>query len=187
LPSYGLRSRFAFVIGRAGPDRPEGELEVDIYAAGRWLTCDDCTPHLASFTDCLMRTVAFLLTDGVEGQFRRPFPELSPADNHRRLRADAKAGDNIEYLAYRFMDWGPTTDNVSAHLFISDGIASIPFSFWRPGHHDPSELGQVFVAELPLRELMRVLHQTGWYLAQCGIVNALTLSSQTQESGGKEP
>src|SRR5690242_2688149 len=119
LPTYGVRSKFAFVIGRAGPDRPEGELEVDIYAAGRWLTCDDCTPHLATFTDCLMRAVTMLLDDGVEERRRLPYPALSPADNHRRLVADAEAGDNREYLAYSFIDWGPTTDNVSAHLFIS--------------------------------------------------------------------
>jgi hypothetical protein len=159
------------VIGSAGPDRPEGELEVDIYAAGRWLTCDDCTPHLSTFIKYLMATVAMLLDDRVEERFRCPYPELSPADNHSRLRADAKTGRSNEHWAYRFLDWGPTTDNVSAHLFISDGIASIPFSFWRPTHHDPSELGQAFAAELPVRELIRVLHQAGWCLAEHSIAS----------------
>lgn len=168
---YGLRSRFGFVIGPGDPDRPASGLrDVDIYAAGRWLTCDDCHAFLPHFTDCLMGAVARLLDDDVEERWRRPFPELSPADNHRRLSADGEAGDNSEYLRYRFMlNWGPTTDNVSAHLFISDGIASIPFSFWRPEHHDPSELGQVFVAELPVRELTRVLHQAARDLAIGGM------------------
>ena len=167
---YGLRSRFGVVIGPSDPARPaSGMREVDVFAAGRWLTCNDSHAYLPHFTDCLMRAVAQLLDDDVEERCRRPFPELSPADNHRRLSADAEAGDNNEYLRYRFMDWGPTTDNVSAHLFVSDGIASIPFSFWRPEHHDPSELGQVFVAELPARELTRVLHRAAWDLAIGGI------------------
>ena len=169
MPMYGLRSRFGFVIGGADPQYPRNGLrQVDIYAAGRWLTCDDCNAYVPALTHCLMAAVARLLDDDVEERFRRPYPALSPADNHRRLSADAEAGDNNEYLRYRFMDWGPTTDNLSAHLFISDGIASIPFSFWRPDHHDPSELGQVFVAELPARELTRVLHQAAWELATGG-------------------
>jgi hypothetical protein len=106
-----------------------------------------------------------LLDDGAAELYRRPYPDLSPADNHRRLCAEAKAGDNGAYLRYRFLDCGPTTDNVSAHLFLADGIASIPFSFSRTEHHDPSEFGQVFVAELPERDLVRVLHKTAWALA----------------------
>lgn len=163
---FGLRSRFGFVIGGSDPARQTSRLrQVDIYAAGRWLTCDDSHAYLPHFADCMMQAVARLLDDDAGERFRRPYPELSPADNHRRLSAEADAGDNGAYLRYRFMDWGPTTDNVSAHLFVSDGIASIPFSFWRPDHHDPSELGQVFVAELPERELTRVLHQAAWELA----------------------
>jgi hypothetical protein len=51
------------------------------------------------------------------------------------------------------------------HLFRESGIAFLPFSFWREGHHDPAELGKVFVAELPVWELARVLHEAAWHLA----------------------
>ena len=157
---FGLRSRFGFVIG--GP--AHGPREVDVYAAGRWLTCDDSRAYVPQFRDGLMRTIGGLLEDGVAERFRRPYPELSPEDNHRRLWADAEAGDNAAYLAYRFMDWGPTTDNVIAHLFLENDTALIPFSFWRPTHHEPSEREQVFLAELPQRELLRVLHGAAWEL-----------------------
>ena len=112
-----------------------------------------------------MHAVAALLADDVSARWRRPYPELSPADNHRRLCADADAGNNHAYLRYRFMDWGPTTDNVLAHLFVADGIASIPFSFWRSDHHDPDELGQVFVGQLPVLELTNTLHKAAHELA----------------------
>jgi hypothetical protein len=170
VPTFGVRSQFAFVIGPRDPARPiSGVRDVDVYAAGHWLTCDDSHAYLPHFTQCLMREVSALLDDDSRGRFTRPYPELSPADNHRRLRAEARDGDNRAHLYHRFMDWGPTSDNVSAHLFVGDGIASIPFSFWRPEHHDRSELGQVFIAELPERELLRVLHRAAWELAIGGI------------------
>jgi hypothetical protein len=79
--------------------------------------------------------------------------------------AAADAEDNRGYLSYRFMAWGPTTDNVRAVLFREGDTASMPFSFWRESHHDPAELGRVFVAELPERELLWVLHEAAWALA----------------------
>jgi hypothetical protein len=48
-----------------------------------------------------------------------------------------------------------TTDNVSATLFVEDGVAS----FTRATHHEPSERDQTFVVELPLRELTSVLNR----------------------------
>ena len=70
--------------------------------------------------------------------------------------------DNAEYLSYRFLDWGPTADNVSMLLFAEGGTAYLPFTFWRPDHHDPAELGRVFVAELSVWELAGVLHEAAW-------------------------
>jgi hypothetical protein len=49
-------------------------------------------------------------------------------------------------------------------LFQEEGIAYLPFSFVWPDHQDPTELGQVFVAELPEWELAAVLHDAAWAL-----------------------
>jgi hypothetical protein len=110
----------------------------------------------------LAREIASLLADPGIMIIGRPYPELSPAANHRKLLAAAEAGDNRLYLGYRFMNWGPTSDNVSMNLFREAGTAILAFSFWREDHHDPSELGQVFVAELPERELLSVMHEAAW-------------------------
>ena len=136
--------------------------QVDVWAAGRWLTCDDNAAYLPSFTASVERSLGRLLT-GPEGlNLSRPYTELSVADNLCRMLAAADAGDNRDYLSYRFLGWGPTTDNVSAVLFREGGTVFIPFSFWRESHHEPSELGRVFVAELPERELLSVLHRAAW-------------------------
>jgi hypothetical protein len=57
------------------------------------------------------------------------------------------------------LDWGPTTDNVQSFLFRRGPDAVITFEFCRESHPRPEEVGQVFVAQLPERELLRVLHQ----------------------------
>jgi hypothetical protein len=95
----------------------------------------------------------------------RPWPELPVLENFRRLQAHADAGDNGRYLAYHFMNWGPTADNVSAVLFCEDGQAQIPFAFARPKRgSETSDLDQVFLAELPALELAEVLHSAAWML-----------------------
>jgi hypothetical protein len=133
---------------------------VDVWAAGRWLTCDENTVYTPHFAGCLQRAVGGLLADAQHNR-GRPFPDLSVADNYRRLRAE---GDNTEYLAYRFMAWGPTADNVSMLRFQEGRTVYLPFTFSRPDHHDPAERDRVFVAELPDWELAAVLHEAAWAL-----------------------
>lgn len=160
--SFGHPARFAITLGGFWGEGDAIRV-VDVYAADRWLTCDDNHAYVPHFAGMLKRSVGRLLDEPQYRTIARPFPELSPADNHRRLCADAVT-DNSQYLDYRFMDWGPTADNVSMHYFRESDTAFLPFSFSRADHHDPAELGQVFVAELPWRELACVLHEAAWAL-----------------------
>jgi hypothetical protein len=159
--TYGQLSRFAITVGEILSDNG-GSRRVDVWAADRWLTCDDNQVYVPHFAGCLQHAVRGLLSDP-QSRCGRPHPELSIADNYRRLRANAES-DNSEYLAYRFMPWGPTADSVGMLLFREEGIAYLPFSFCRPDHHDPSERDRVFVAELPEWELAGVLHDAAWAL-----------------------
>lgn len=156
---FGFRSRFAIEI-RETTDTSGYMRQVDLYAADRWLTCDDNDVYVPQFIGALSATVGAFLTDSSAMKIGRPYADLSVADNHLRLCE----GNNDYYLAYRFMDWGPTTDNVRMHLFRENGTALLAFSFWREDHHDPAELGQVFVAELPELELARMIHDASWAL-----------------------
>ncbi len=60
---------------------------------------------------------------------------------------------------HRFMDWGRTADNVSVHLFRIDGIAHMPFSYWRESHQAPSELGTICCARLSDDDLSDTLRR----------------------------
>lgn len=166
---YGERERFAFEIGPPDREHPTtGTRRVDVYAAGRWLTCDDNSVYVPQFAYALEASIAWLLRDPAFYKFSRPYPELSTEDNLRRLLADVEAGvsGGHEYRDYSFMNWGPTSDNVSSCLFREGEAVHIAFSFARDTHHDPAELGKVFVAQLPERELLLILHRAAWDLAQ---------------------
>lgn len=157
---FGDRSRFAVEVGEFVGES-DAHRRVDVWAAGVLLTCDDNHVYVPHFAGCLQHAVSRVLDDPTYRRLRRPDPETCIADNFRRLRAEE---DNSEFWSYRFMHWGPTADNVMMLLFREDGVAYLPFAFWRPDHHDPSELGQVFVAELPERELAMVLHDAAWFV-----------------------
>jgi hypothetical protein len=165
---FGDESRFAMCV-KGPPEDPPHSRTIDVYAAGHWLTCDDNSVYVPTFTGCLEQEVARLLGAARSGHQPRPYPSLSIADNFSRLQAAVSAPDSDEgacqiYSNAGFMHWGETADNVNALLFLEGDTAYIPFAFWRPDHHDPSELGQVFVAELPIWELTSILHQVAWKL-----------------------
>ncbi|MGL6074967.1 MAG: hypothetical protein ACRC8S_12475 [Fimbriiglobus sp.] len=161
MGQHGHDSRFSFTIGedlrQCGSSR-----RVDVAAAGRRLTCADNNVNTAFFAGRLEHELRKLLSDPQERR-GRPHPSLSVADNYRRLRDEAKE-DNTEYLSYRFMDWGPTADNVAMLMFRENGTVHLPFSFVWPDGQDPSELGKIYVAELPEWELAMTLHNAAWEL-----------------------
>jgi hypothetical protein len=69
--------------------------------------------------------------------------------------------DDDDEIRWRFgfADWGPTTDNVTSHIFHAGEGCAITLEFCRATHHDPAELGAVLVAELPEGELVQMLTQ----------------------------
>lgn len=83
-----------------------------------------------------------------------PWPEMSPVETHRRLRATDDYGRQ-----FRFMHWGTTTDNLLSYLFRYGDAATITAEFLHQPDDYPPVLGQVFVAELPERELLLILHE----------------------------
>jgi hypothetical protein len=145
----GEGANFAIVPGPYVPDDPLIR-EVSIFLSGRWLTCDDDHAFVPQFAYSLERTIIWLLsTDRIDP----PHPGGSPEQLHRMLLACQDGSSE----RHRFMDWGPTTDNFHAFIFRNGDRIRITCSFWRPSHHRPEELGQVFHSELSERELLLIL------------------------------
>ena len=150
---FGERESFAVEIGPVDRDAPTTQVRrVDLWAAGRQLSCDDNDTFVPAFCLSVEATITSLLSDNDRSL---PSPELSLEENHRRLW-EAEYEDRSPY---RFLSWGPTTDNLSALLFRRGSTAIITFEFWRESHPRSDEVGRVFTCELPERELLRSLHE----------------------------
>jgi len=151
---FGSQAEFQIVIADPKPGEMEsGHRTVEIYGAGRWLTCDDNTVKVPHFPVLIGCTLSRLLTPG---GLEFPYPGLSAEETHRRL---LEGGNDVASFSYRFLNWGPTTDNVSSHIFRRRADVVLTFSFWRESHPYPNELGMVFVTEMPERDLLQILHE----------------------------
>jgi hypothetical protein len=154
MPIFGNKSRFAIGFDHAVDS---DSLRVDVWAASTWLTCVDNSVYVPQFADDLKFEIRRFFFSSLRP---RPYPEMSIEDNFRRLHAEE------DWDSYWFMNWGPTADNVRMLLFCENGTAYLPFEFWWPNHHDQSQRGKVFVAELLVDELALVLHDSAWDIVQ---------------------
>ena len=84
--TFGQLTRFAITVGEILSDNG-GSRRVDVWAANRWLTCDDDNVNVPFFAGCHQRAVRNLLSHP-QNRRGRPYPELSVEDIYRRLRAD---------------------------------------------------------------------------------------------------
>lgn len=151
----GDKLRFAAEVGEPGP-----LCQVDLWAAGKWLTCDDNLAYIPQFRRDVLHTAAWLRSG--EGS-PLPFAGLSAEATHRRLMR--RAGDDepeADYLLrgrFHVLLWGPTTDNVTAHLFREEDHLVITLEFWREEHliNHPEDAGAVFMVEIAAEEFVGIL------------------------------
>lgn len=149
---FGRREAFAIELGAVvSGDATNGLRVVQLWAAGLELCVDDDHVFVPQFARSLEASASEVRSS--RGR-ELPWPELSPEENHERVRADDALRER-----YWFMHWGPTTDNVSASLFTAGDEAILTFGFWREEHPRPEQLERLFVACLPLQELADVLSQ----------------------------
>ena len=162
---YGNRDVFSIEIGDYVKDSDELRI-VDVWAAKRWLTCDDNVAYLSQFVHSIREELNTLQENPRKMWGSRPFSNCSYIENHCLLLKVPKdvEHDDGKRFKYFFMDWGPTSDNVSMFLFRENGIANITFEFWRELHHEPNEKGVVFVTSMPEYLLEKLLSETANYL-----------------------
>ncbi|MFE2598722.1 hypothetical protein ACFXCZ_19845 [Streptomyces sp. NPDC059396] len=152
----GDKHRFAAEVGG------QGQLcRVDLWAAGKWLTCDDNMAYVPQFRRDVLDTAAWLRSGAGSPM---PFAGMSAEATHRRLMHRAGNDDETEAdyglrSQFRTLLWGPTTDNVTTHLFREEDRLVITLEFWRQEHllNHPEDAGAVFVAEIPMEEFAGIL------------------------------
>jgi hypothetical protein len=144
----GSKERFALEVG----ERRGGLRRVDVWAGGQWLTCDDNMAYVPQLRWSVQHDRARL--DSIKSS-PSPFPGLPPAAVHRQLLAD----DEGLREQWWFLQWGPTTDNVLAHLFRDGDHLVITVEFCREEYlrRHPEHIGAAFVVEIEVEELAGIL------------------------------
>lgn len=151
MPLFGEKIRFAAEVG----EYSEGSSQlrrVDLWAGGRWLTCDDNTAFIPQFRGDVRRTLDWLRS---KSDLSPPFLGMAVIEMHKRLAVS----ENREGARFAFPDWGPTTDNLLGYLFRRGEHFTMTFEFWRQEHTVPEERGVVFLAEVSEQELVGVLEE----------------------------
>lgn len=148
---FGNKRRFAAEVGEFWENSDQLR-RVDLWGAGQWLTSTDNNVYIPQFRHGVQKSIGQLLA-GVD--LSPPFPDLSISETHRRL---IERDDDFRWQ-FCFLNWGPTTDDVSAHMFRVGSQIFISLEFVRPQHLEPDKLEKIFVAELPESELLSVLKQ----------------------------
>ncbi|MEU4266580.1 hypothetical protein [Streptomyces sp. NPDC026092] len=134
---------------------------MDLWVAGEWLTCDDNMAFAPQFRHAVLDTIAQLRSPA---GFPPPFAGLSPIAAHRRLMLDAGHDQETEAdyelrSRHRVLDWGPTTDNATTHLFRDGDRLMITLQFRRAEHllRHPEHADKVFLAEIAAPEFVSIL------------------------------
>ena len=134
--------------------------QVDMWAAGQWLTCDDNTAYVPQFRRSIAQTADWLRS-GCGGP---PLGGLPAAAAHRQLRAGRRREEVDDelwglYSVIHYWGWGETTDNVMSFLFRDGERLEITFEFWREQHllAHPEHAGIVFTVEIEAAELVQIL------------------------------
>ena len=157
----GHPDRFAFEIGEY--QCPNHSLRhVDIWAGGVRLCIDDNSVYLDQFTNDLADEIkrSYRTSD-----FAKYLGGLTPVEMAAFVcstREEGSANYDIEddtiYPHYRFLDLGPTTDNLSAFLFRDTQRSFFVYSFWREAlNKGGSEVYQV--VELDFDEIISVTRE----------------------------
>lgn len=121
--------------------------------------------YVQQFRRAVLNTAAWLRSgDGSPS----PFVGLSPEAAHRHLMS--LADDDEPRSRFRLLNWGPTTDDVIAHVFRDGERLLRTTQFWREAHllRHPEHADEVFTAEVPAVEFIGILEDLAASVANQG-------------------
>ncbi len=146
-----------------GPGSNDGVRTIDVIAGGIILTCDDNAAFVPQLMSSLALDVACLASRSYI-RFASRLPKGSVEDKHEFLATLTDTTQKVEFInsdemfsSFRFLDWGPTTDNLISFLVENQGELFLTYCFWRPEHHDRNKIGQVQKARIDADEASAVL------------------------------
>jgi len=159
----GNKSTFAFDIGQK---RLETQLRtVDIVIDNRYVCCDDNTVFLPQFIASLEYDIDRIVENDWN-KYHEYIKGKSIGEIHEfilRTRTEGTKEYDIEddkiYPLHSLLDWGPTTDNLCCFIISWNDKYYLTYQFWRPEHHNKSEIGTIQNVQIELSEIKKTLEE----------------------------
>lgn len=136
---------------------------VDIIIGNRYVSCDDNTVYLPQFINDVKSTLESLQHIDYT-TYDKYYKNKTIEKIHQFISGNWEEGSesfNIEdgqvYSLHRFMDWGPTTDNITSLLFLYNNELILTYQFWREGHEVKEEINRVNYVKVKKSNLIETL------------------------------
>lgn len=137
----GDKRYFAFEIGDI--TQTNVLIPIDTWLNNTRLTVDDNMAYLPQYYNDLKNTI---LRDYTLDKFGDYLEGRSPEEAHGFISSTRDEGsencaieDDQIYPYYRFMDWGPTTDNIMSFMFPVETGLCVTYEFWGDSEYDGLE------------------------------------------------
>lgn len=159
----GNTNTFALDIGA---DYPENQIrKIDVVINNRWVCVDDHSACVPQFITSLELDIKRIRRSDFS-KYNQYFTSLSVHEIHEcilKTRTEGAEEFDIEddriYPLHTFMDWGPTTDNLTCFLIPKDKEIYLTHQFWREEHCIKSEIGVIHATKVGLEEVLGVLEK----------------------------
>jgi hypothetical protein len=159
----GNKSTFAFEIGQHSS---ETELRtVDIVIGNRYVCRDDNSAYVPQFIASMQCDIERIF-DNDWNKYHEYFKRKSINEIHEfilRTRTEGTREYDIEddsiYPLHKFLDWGPTTDNLCCFIIPINDKHYLTYQFWRPEHPDKSENGTIHNVQIELSEIAEAIKE----------------------------
>lgn len=136
---------------------------VDIIIGNRYVSCDDNTVYLPQFINDVKSTLKSLQHIDYT-TYDKYYKNKTIEEIHQFISSNWEEGsesfdieDGQIYSLHRFMDWGPTTDNITSLLFLYKNELILTYQFWREGHDVKEEINRVNYIKVNKLNLIEIL------------------------------
>jgi len=151
MTMIGDKRTFAFETSPCAQSSSDQFLTVDIYVAGKRVTILDNTVWVPHFLGHIEETHRHLRNNLKWLQYRDDLAGMNLTETHLYLWRTE--GWN------KFLDWGPTTDDVSCHLIIFQDSLWITFFLYSENPHHETDTPLVHGARISPFALVSTLQQ----------------------------
>ena len=140
--------------------------KIDVVINNQYVCVDDNSAFVPQFITSLAFDIEQLKKADFN-KFDNYFEGLTVPEIHEFILNTRTEGaeefdleDDQIYPLHCFLDWGPTTDNISSFLIPKNKEMYLTHQFWREEHINKIEIGVINITKVEIEEIIGTLEKT---------------------------